>query len=336
MNFEERMHSFRQLGQKLIATDTTALNALYERAGNRNPWFTPESIHTALTGVCKLLREEELHNWMASYRWNDRTPPKTIALILAGNIPLVGFHDILTVLITGNRALIKPSSKDQVLIDFVIRLLIEIEPRFREFISFAEILKNFDAVIATGSDNSSRFFQHYFGKYPSIIRKNRTSCAILTGSESVEESTALGRDIFTYYGLGCRNVSKLFVPTGYEFGALVKSWNEYRNVIHHHKYLNNYEYQKAILLVNKTPFLDTGYLLLTPNEKPVSPVSVVYYKEYTSESDLSHFIDSGRTKIQCTIGNHPLATVPFGEAQFPGPADYADGVDTVRFLIGLN
>lgn len=335
MNLDERLHSFVQLGQRLGTIDSTTLNAIYDRAGNQNPWFTPANINTSLTGVSKMLGEGDLRQWLASYTWDGGKPPKVVGLILAGNIPLVGFHDILTVLITGNKALIKPSSKDTVLTEYVLNQLTDIEPRFRDRIALADTLRNFDAVIATGSDNTSRYFEYYFGKYPSVIRKNRTSCAIITGNESPEDLVALGGDIFTYFGLGCRNVSKLYIPAGYEVNLLISGWESYAELIHHHKYFNNLEYQKAILLVNRIQFTDGGFILLTGSDQLVSPISVVYYEEYSSESQLRNLISIHQEKIQCIVGSHALSTVPFGEAQFPGPADYADGIDTVEFLTTL-
>jgi hypothetical protein len=336
MNFEERVRAFVLLGQRITTIDSTTLNSIYDRVGNQNPWFTPANITTALTGVSKMLSESELRKWLSSYTFDDNRPSKTIGLVLAGNIPLVGFHDILTVLITGNIALIKLSSKDSVLTEFVLQQLTDIEPRFRDRISFTETLKNFDAVIATGSDNTSRYFEYYFSKYPSIIRKNRTSCAILTGQESDQELDELAADIFTYFGLGCRNVSKLWVPENYDFPFLLDRWKKYEEIIQHHKYANNYDYQKAIALVNRTPFLDNGIVLLMENEKVVSPISVLYYEYYRTEDDLKEKLSLVSDKIQCIVGQTQPATVPFGQAQFPGPGDYADNVDTVKFLLGLS
>ncbi len=335
MNFEERLRAFVQLGHHLTTIDGATLNSLCERAGNQNPWFTAANINISLTGVSKLVEESALRDWLSSYDLDERRASRVVGLVLAGNIPLAGFHDILTVLITGNTALIKPSSKDAVLTDFILQQLVSIEPRFRDRISYAETLRNFDAVIATGSDNTSRYFEYYFGRYPSVIRKNRTSCAIITGDETSEDFTALGKDIFTYFGLGCRNVSKLFVPRDYDIQLPIHAWEPYSDIIHHHKYFNNYEYQKAILIINKTPFVDGGFVLLTASDKLVSPVSTLYYEEYSSDDHLGSLMAAHAAKIQCTVGTHALSNVPFGEAQFPGPTDYADGVDTVRFLMGL-
>jgi hypothetical protein len=334
MNLEERLHSLVQLRRRIDTIDSATLNAIYERVGNQNPWFTPANINTALTGVRKLLDEAALRSWLDPYDLDEPTPQKTIALVLAGNVPLVGFHDIMTVFLTGNRALVKASSKDSVLTHFIVEELHAIEPRAP--IEFAEQLKNFDAVIATGSDNSSRYFEYYFGKYPSIIRKNRTSCAILFGDESEEQLAALGADVFTYFGLGCRNVSHLFVPEGYDISRLTGPWKVHQDVIHHHKYFNNYEYQKAVFLINEVPFSDTGFVLLTGSDKAVSPVAVLFYEEYTAEEHLRARLAEMQHKIQCVVGSRPPATVPFGQAQFPEPSDYADGVDTILFLQGLN
>lgn len=253
--------------------------------------------------------------------------------MLAGNIPLVGFHDLLSVLISGHHVQLKLSSKDSKLIQYLIKHLIWLEPAFEKIIKIKENkLENFDAVIATGSDNSARYFEYYFGKYPNIIRKNRSSCVILNGNESEEEMEALGEDIFSYFGLGCRNVSKAFVPKGYDLAKILSRWESYKEIIHHHKYCNNYDYQKSILLVNLIPFLDNGFILLQENEKLVSPISVLFYEYYTDQEDLEIKLNINKEKIQCIVGSNSLATVPFGGAQYPEVWDYADNVDTLTFL----
>jgi hypothetical protein len=261
---------------------------------------------------------------------------KTIAVVMAGNIPLAGFHDFLTVLMAGHSIMAKLSSKDSVLLSFLSEKLVAIEPRFRSKIALPSRLKNFDAVIATGSDNSSRYFNYYFGKYPHVIRKNRTSCAVLSGTESPEELRLLGRDVFSYFGLGCRNVSKIFIPEDFDPVSLLKAWDVYVDIIHHNKYHNNYEYQKSILLVNKLPFFDSGFIILQENEKLVSPISVVYLERYKSAADLEGKIGAIADKIQCTVGTMKPALVPFGQAQSPELRDYADGVDTMKFLEALS
>jgi hypothetical protein len=262
---------------------------------------------------------------------------RTVALVLAGNIPLVGFHDLLCVLVSGHRAQLKLSSKDSRLMMYLIKHLLWLEPEFEKYITIKESkLEEFDAVLATGSDNSSRYFQQYFGKYPHIIRKNRTSISILNGFESTDQLQALGKDVFTYFGLGCRNVSKVFVPQEYDFKPLLDSWSTYQEIINHHKYINNYDYQKSILLVNRTPFLDNGFVLLQESDRLVSPISVLYYERYSSTVDLQQKINSNAEKIQCIVGNSKPATVPFGKAQIPEVWDYADQIDTLKFLSELN
>lgn len=333
MNVHARINAFSLLGQTLKNISDDAFQTLAEQTARENPWFTKENVRMAMDGIIHLTQKEKLEQWVSSYSPRDQS--KKIALVLAGNIPLVGFHDLLSVLISGNNALIKPSSKDSVLLKFIIQKLNDIEPAFRDKIELTEQLKNFDAVIATGSDNSARYFDYYFSKYPNVIRKNRTSVAILRGNESQDELLALGIDVFSYFGLGCRNISKLLVPAGYTFDKLYPTWEVYQPIIHHHKYCNNYDYQKSIMLVNQIPFLDNGFVMLHENTRMVSPISVVYYEQYKDEADLSKKLTEAEDKIQCIVGNINHATVPFGKAQYPELWDYADGVDTLRFLTNL-
>lgn len=333
MTIEQRIFAFYILGRELTELHEDEFQSIAERARMENPWFTEPNVRMALDGVRRFLQKEALTAWTAPYTFSGT--PKRVGLILAGNIPLVGFHDFLAVLISGNTAVMKLSSKDTVLLSWLIGKLLTIEPAFRDRIEIAERLQGFDAVIATGSDNSSRYFDYYFGKYPHIIRKNRTSVAILTGQETNEQIAALGPDVFSYFGLGCRNVSKLFVPYGYDFGTLLRPWEPLNPIIHHHKYCNNYDYQKSILLVNCVPFLDNGFVLLRESDKMVSPISVLYYETYSDATDLEEKISRNADKIQCITGTHPLATVPPGHTQSPALTDYADQVDTLAFLSAL-
>jgi hypothetical protein len=335
MNIEERIKAFARLGDYLKNIETDELQSLTAGARNQNPWFTEESVKAALTGIRQFLSEQSLEDWTTRYSF-EKNQKKVVALVLAGNIPLVGFHDILAVLISGHKALIKLSSKDQFLTDVLLKKLFEYEPRFAEDVRVADQLKHFDAVIATGSDNTSRYFEYYFGKYPHIIRKNRTSVAILDGNESSDDLRALGRDVFTYYGLGCRNVSKLFIPRNFSFERLFEAWSEYENIIHHHKYCNNYDYQKSILLVNRVPFLDGGFVILQQSEKLVSPISILYYDFYENGLDVVEKISAVQDKVQVVVGNAPISTVRFGQAQCPAIDDYADRIDTLKFLSELN
>ncbi len=334
MTTEERIAAFEKLGKQLAAIDEVQFREIALKAIHENSWFTEDSVRTALAGIVQYLSPGDLRKWTAAYALN---PGKLhhVAVVPAGNIPLVGFHDFLAVLISGHAIQIKPSSKDTYLMRFVADALTRIEPRFRERIAFVDQLKHFDAVIATGSDNSARYFQYYFGRYPHIIRKNRTSCAVINGKESDEALAALGHDVFTYYGLGCRNVSKLFIPEAFDLTRLSGTWAPYESVMHHHKYHNNYDYQKSILLVNQLPFIDTGFVLLQENEKLVSPISVVYYERYHDNGDLALKLTQHREKVQCVVGSVPPARVSFGQAQTPRLWDYADQVDTLAFLDGL-
>lgn len=331
MNTEDRLEAFEKLGKYLSAIDEVALEELQQKVRHENPWFTAGSVQLALDGVKRYLEGAKLRKWISAY---DVSParPRTIAVVMPGNIPLAGFHDFLTVLMAGHSLMAKLSSKDSVLLTFVSEKLIALEPRFKPRIVLAAQLKNFDAVIATGSDNSSRYFQYYFGKYPHIIRKNRTSCAVLTGKESDTDLRLLGRDVFAYFGLGCRNVSKIYIPEGYDVLRLLKAWDIYVDIIHHHKYHNNYDYQKSILLVNKLPFFDSGFVILQENEKLVSPISVVYLERYKNAEELDVRLRAVSDKIQCIVGSSKPDHVPFGQAQQPELWDYADRVDTMVFL----
>ena len=334
MTIDERIKTFVQLGEYIKTLSEEKFKTLAESIRIENSWFTEGNLRMTVSGILKFLEEKNLGNWVSGYSLPSRGP-KVIATILAGNIPAVGFHDLLCVLLNGDSALIKLSSKDTVLLKFLLEKLIEINPGFSSKIQFAERLKGFDAVIATGSDNTSRYFEYYFGKYPHIIRKNRTSVAILDGTESDKELAQLGTDVFSYFGLGCRNVSKLFVPPGYDFGPLFRSWEFFHDLEHHHKYHNNYQYQKSIFLVTVVPFLDNGFVLLQESARLVSPIAVVYYEYYSKPEELHNKISELQEKLQCIVGNRSPATIKFGEAQFPQLNDYADGVDVLKFLSEL-
>jgi Acyl-CoA reductase (LuxC) len=330
MIIEDRVKAFVQLGEFIKNLPIEKFKTLAESIRIENAWFTEASLRMAVSGIAKYLDEENLRKWLKNYTLAQR-PSKVILLIMAGNIPLAGFHDLLCVLINGDAALIKVSSKDSILIKLITDKLIDINEEFADKIKF-EPLKNFDAVIATGSDNSSRYFDYYFGKYPHIIRKNRTSVAILNGHENEGEIRALGADVFTYFGLGCRNISKLFFPAGFDFHFLFKNWDSYNDISFHYKYNNNYHYQKSILTVSGSAFLDNGFVLLQENEKLVSPIAVIYYQYYNDQEELKRMLQLVNDKLQCVVGNFPPSLVRFGETQTPGLDDYADQVDTMRFL----
>lgn len=333
MNLIQRIDAFSKLGDKIKHVSTTELDEILLNIKNQNPWFTEENTKLALIGITNFLTKTNLEKWTSSYKLNPKEA-KNIGVAMAGNIPLVGFHDFLCVLISGHNLVAKLSSQDSILIKWLTDLLISIESEFSAHISFQERLNNVDAMIATGSDNTARYFEYYFRKVPHIIRKNRSSCAIILGEESAEELNVLGQDVFAYFGLGCRNVSKLYVPEGYNFIGMLDSWASYHDIIHHHKYCNNYDYQKSILLVNGTPFLDTGYVLVTENKALVSPISTVYYETYANQDDLANKLLEHHEKLQCLVSANGWykKSVAFGKAQFPEVWDYADNIDTLKFL----
>jgi hypothetical protein len=311
------------------------LNTLINNQHLHNPWFTPENARKALNAIADELTAENLIRWTSAYpQLKEEIKPVIAGVIMAGNIPLVGFHDFLSVLISGNKLIAKTSSKDSELIIYIGEMLKEINPAFAEQFEFTEgALKGFDVVIATGSNNSSRYFEYYFGKYPNIIRKNRNSVALINGDESAEELEALGADIFSYFGLGCRNVSKIYIPEGYDLPALAKNWESYAGCINHSKYANNYDFNKAVYIVNKEFFHDTGYLLMKEDSKLSSPVSVLYFEKYDSQYAVKQQIKMLGEKIQCIVSRSDIA---FGTAQCPHLWDYADAVDTIEFLLKKN
>lgn len=336
MTVEQRKEGLAALGNWFRNIEINELDELIMRAGNENNWFTADNVKSSFAAWAEALTPENIEKWVAPYALAT-TSPKKVGLILAGNIPLVGLHDVLTVLIAGHEAHIKYSSQDRSLMGAVVNALIQIDPEFESRIVEIEQLKNIDAVIATGSDNSARYFKHYFSKYPHIIRQNRVSVGILNGEESEEELTKIGQDAFQYFGLGCRNVSKLYVPKGYELPKFIKSLESYEPVIDHHKFRNNYDYNKSIYLVNREPHLDSGFFLMREAQELVSPISVLFYETYENEAELALKLSTNRDKIQCSVSADGWyeGSLPFGEAQCPALWDYADGVDTLEFLTSL-
>ncbi len=305
-----------------------------EVAKHHNGWFTKENCLHAFQQWGAVLTESNLNDWLDAYDVSMNTE-KTVALIMAGNIPLVGFHDLLSVLITGNKALIKLSSNDQRLIPLLVDYLKEIEPSLKDSVVFTkEKLSHYDAVIATGSNNTARYFEYYFGKKPNIIRKNRNSIAVLTGEETKEDLLGLGEDIFRYFGLGCRSVSKIFVPKGYDFDTFFKTIFTFQDLINHHKYANNYDYNKAVYLMSEFKILDNGFLILKEDESYSSPIASLFYEYYEDKDILESHLNTEKEKIQCIVSKSSIENgVLFGETQKPSLSDYADGVDTVEFLL---
>lgn len=337
LTLEKRLDAFAKLGAWIRDGDP-GMEDLILGSENYNGWFTPANSRKALWNIGEMLQPSALNSW--SKQWEDLITdqePKKIGLILAGNIPLVGFHDVLAVLVAGHQALIKLSSQDPKLLPYTLSKLIELEPGFGNRINYVDRLENFDAVIATGSNNSARYFEYYFGKVPHIIRKNRNSVAVLTDKESNKELEALGADIFDYFGLGCRNVSKLFVPKGYAFDRFFQAIEPYQTIAQHHKYLNNYDYNKSIYLVNGDQHLDNGFLLLKPDIKLASPLAVVYYEEYEDLQELNAKLLQDSAAIQCVASlerlDIPNQLVQLGCTQKPQLWDYADGIDLMQFLL---
>ncbi len=306
---------------------------LIQLSQSHNGWYTPEQVYFAIQSWAEALTEENLNTWLAAYDLKS-VAPKTVGLILAGNIPLVGFHDFLSVLISGHKVLVKTSSNDQHLLPFLANYLIAVVPELKDSITFIEgKLENFDAVIATGSNNTARYFEYYFKDKPSIIRKSRNSIAVLDGQETKEQLIALGDDIFRYFGLGCRNVSKLFVPKGYDFKAFFEAIFEYQDVIHYEKYANNYDYNKAVFLMSNFKLLDNGFLTIKEDMSHASPISSVFYEYYENLDEVQIRLIADQEIIQCVVSNELVKnSIPFGTTQKPKLWDYADNIDTIDFL----
>lgn len=305
------------------------LSDLIKRVHVFNPWFTEDMILKSFQGLTIMLDEEKLSSWINSYQINENKP-KNVAVIMAGNIPMVGFHDLLSVLASGNNALVKMSRDDDKLLPGLVDLLFHLDESYRDRIQFmTKEFKGFDAVIATGSDNTSRYFEQYFKSYPNIIRKNRTSVAVIDKGVSDEELKILADDIFDYYGLGCRNVSKIFLPEGFDIDRFFKAIYHKHEIINHNKYANNYDYNRAIYLMNQEDILDNGFLLLKESKELFSPLGMLFYERYQDSTRVDEFIKSNEQKIQAVIGK---GHIPFGEGQKPGLTDYADGIDVMKFL----
>jgi len=307
-----------------------------ERSYQFNQWFTIENVLFACEGWSTTLSKANLKSFSATTDLNNIVPKK-VAIVMAGNIPLVGFHDFLSVLISGHSVLVKQSSNDKHLLPILAKYLQYVNDDFKNIITFCEgKLEGFDAVIATGSDNTARYFEHYFGKYPSIIRKSRNSVAILTGDETNEELSALSDDIFTYFGLGCRSVSKLFVPKNYNFDNLFTAVFKHKDIINNAKYANNYDYNKAVYLMSLFDLLENGFLMLKEDKSYSSPISSLFYEKYDDLDSLKKQLIQDSDLIQCVVANDFMESeIKFGETQKPTLTDYADGVNTLAFLANL-
>ena len=331
MNLQKRIEILQRLQNYLLNNDEE-WQITKTKASFTNGWFTAEFIDLAVKNICSaFLQKEKLQAWAEHYHLDDNVGGKNIGVVMAGNIPLVGFHDFLCIFISGHKQTIKLSSKDDVLLKHLVDTMLSWEPELKTCIEFAEMLKGCDAYIATGSNNSARYFEQYFAKYPNIIRRNRTSVAILDGKETAEELELLGNDVHEYFGLGCRNVTKLFVPAGYDFVPLIKAFDKYKYFQDHHKFKNNYDYQLSILLLNNIFYMTSGSALLIENDAIFSPISQLNYSFYDDEKDVLSSLTANED-VQCVCGHSGVA---FGQAQQPDIMDYADGVDTMQFLLTL-
>jgi hypothetical protein len=336
---DQRIRAFAALGEVMRdgAQGVTSGHAgrfagLIETLHLTNPWFTTDNVRLALSSIGNTLTESNLHRWLSAYpELQEERQPVTVGVVMAGNIPLVGFHDLLSVLISGNRLQAKLSTKDELLIKAVTETLISIEPSFRSCIGLTtDRLKGFDMVIATGSNNTSRYFEYYFRNIPSIIRRNRNSIGILDGTETPVELELLGDDIFSFFGLGCRNVSKLYLPHGYEVSGLLQHWTRYEALRSHCKYSVNYDHTKAVMMVNRESFTDGGFVLLKESSSLTPPMAVLHYSFYDDGETPEKGPDLSEMMLQCVTGHGRL---PFGKSQKPELWDYADNIDTILFVL---
>ena len=332
---QQNINNLVRLGELLSKTEQ--FNDIFEKAEQQNSWFTRANVIFAFKSWSEALSENNVQQWLSQYQLPQTTSPKKILIIMAGNLPLVGFHDLLCVLVAGHKAIVKLSSDDGVLLPYLIKQMKAFAPEWAEAVAFTDDkVTEYDAVIATGSDNTARYFEYYFGKKPHIIRKNRHSVAVLTGEETPEELQDLGKDIFLYYGLGCRSVSKLFVPQGYDFDLLFQAIYPYKDIIEEQKYANNYDYNKAVYLMSLYKLLENGFLLLKEDEHYGSPIATLFYEYYTNKEALKKKLATDREKIQCIVGHNFIdGEIPFGQTQTPKLWDYADGVNTLTFLLNL-
>lgn len=330
MNLAERIDLMVEVG-KYLQSDHEDWQIVKQKAFEKNRWFIPEFINLSVKNiVTEFLQKDKLERWTRSYYLDDNITPKNVGIVMAGNIPLVGFHDFLSVFIAGHKQTIKLSSKDDVLLKHITDTLFEWQASLHNSISFADMLKGCDAYIATGSNNTARYFDYYFGRFPNIIRRNRTSVAILTGNETADELESLADDVHLYFGLGCRNVTKIYVPAEYDFVPLLNAFKKYAYFSDHTKYRNNYDYNLALLIMNNVYYMTNESILLVENEQLFSPISQLNYSFYTDINQLQQRLENDGN-IQCIVGDN----IVFGKAQQPSLFSYSDGIDTMQFLLSL-
>ncbi len=338
MNVQTRIETLTALGQKLQQPDEY-LEAIIHRTQYHNPWFTAPNQRRAIGAIAEqMLHPAKLRVWAGQYDLPEWAQPPVVGLVMAGNIPLVGWHDVLCAFVAGYKAQIKLSEKDPWLLPYFLKLLQQIDARSAEYFEVVEQLRNFDCVIATGSNNTARYFETYFARWPHIIRRNRNGVAVLTGQETMDELLQLGEDIFAYFGLGCRNVSKIYVPAGYAFEPLLEALHEYRHIVLHDKYKHNYDYNFALYTLNRTPFLMAGSALLLEHPAFQSRIAALHYSFYSDLQTLKTELIACQDQIQCVVSQvdfDGIRTLRFGQTQQPELWDYPDGVDTMQFLCAL-
>lgn len=328
LNLQQRIHIITLIQEYITSDDPAWLNVKAQAAEN-NPWFIPEFIDTAVSHIAsRFLEASALNTWVRTYDIPDRhSRPAQVGITMAGNIPLAGFHDFLSCFISGHKQTIKLSSKDQVLLKHIVEKMTSRSDEITQHITFADHLRGCDAYIATGSNNTARYFEYYFRKYPHIIRKNRTSIAILKGNENAKDLEKLADDVHLYFGLGCRNITKIFIPEGYDFLPLLETFKKYNRLIENHKYKHNYDYNLTIQIMNRKFYMTNGSVILSENPSVFSPISVLHYEFYTRQEEIYQGLNP--EEIQCIAGSGKTA---LGTVQSPGLTDYADGIDTMLFL----
>jgi len=339
MNLDQRLKSMIDLGSLLISKGGIP-DEVARRAKVVNPWFTQENIQKSILEISEsYLNEDKLKEWLGHYlKINSYNSTKRVGLLLAGNIPLVGFHDILCTYLAGHQSKIKPSERDTIVLDYLIEQLISLDSRNEAYFEKVERLSDYEAVIATGSDSSGRYFKKYFSHVPHIIRMNRNGVAVIYNDTTDQALAQLGGDIFSYFGLGCRNVSKVYLEEGFDVQRIFKGIEKHRDIIHHHKYKNNYDYNFAMYLLNKEDFLTNDFIVFRQHKDIGSRIAALHYENFSDQTTLQSQLNSSRDQIQCVISDRPIEgfnIFDFGKAQMPDLMDYADGVDTMKFLLSL-
>jgi len=353
MTLEERIQILIHLGKRLLEEDDYYM-AVAKRCAYENPWFTVENIQLATRSIANAyLSEPHLRKWMDHYKLGAIPLPKNVALVLSGQTPLEGFHDVLCVFVMGHYSQIKLADSDKYLLPYLVKLMKEKDEAsrredrdmFAKYFEFVERLKDFDAVIAANSNKKSdRYFKTYFGKYPHIIRQQKNGVAILEGKETSEDLKALAKDVFQYFGLSNRSVAKLYVPKDYDFQLLLEVFHQHNKLVLNSKYKNNFDYNTALLMMNSVPYLSNGAIVLKEDTAFQSRIATLHYEFYTDKKVLVNTLLESEDAIACVVSIQDLpkgleekeiVTIPFGTAHELDLMNYGDGVDTMDFLLTL-